>query len=113
MKESFYNRANENLKAAELLFDAGLYNASANRAYYSAFHVTIAYLFDKGFEPVIDHKNVFSLFINELINKKKIFPSLYSKLIYELQDNRNLADYESGISKRKSVNHLKKIQTIY
>lgn len=31
----------ENLKAAELLFEAGLYNASANRAYYAAFHAAL------------------------------------------------------------------------
>jgi uncharacterized protein (UPF0332 family) len=37
MKESFYRRAKENLKAAELLFDSGLYNASANRAYMRLF----------------------------------------------------------------------------
>ena len=93
MRDSFLKRANENLKAAELLFEAGLFNASANRAYYAAFHISISYLFSKGYKPMIDHRNVLSLFINEFINKKKIFPSNLKKIFHELQYARNYADY--------------------
>ena len=62
MKESFKSRAIENLEAAELLFENGKYNASANRAYYAAFHLAIAALFSNSIKPNIDHRSVQSLF---------------------------------------------------
>ena len=96
MLTSFYERADENLKSAEVLYDSGLYNASANRAYYSAFQISLVLLWDKGFDPKIDHKNALSMFINEFINKKKIFPSIYKSELYNLQDVRNKADYRYG-----------------
>jgi uncharacterized protein (UPF0332 family) len=34
----------ESLEAAKILYEEGLYKASANRAYYSAFHAAIAAL---------------------------------------------------------------------
>jgi uncharacterized protein (UPF0332 family) len=108
MRESFLNRAEENLEAANILFDLGLYNASANRFYYSCFHIAIAYLFSKGFEPTIDHQSALSLFINEFINKKKTFSSILKNSIYEMQNIRNYADYKSGVSKN-SINKQKKL----
>jgi hypothetical protein len=33
MKTEFLTKSQENLQAAQLLFDQGLYNASANRSY--------------------------------------------------------------------------------
>ena len=48
MEHEFLTNSKENLKAAELLFDNGLYNASANRAYYAAFHAAIVALADIG-----------------------------------------------------------------
>ncbi|MBM2815015.1 MAG: hypothetical protein HW421_1777 [Ignavibacteria bacterium] len=107
MIESFFQRALENLKAAELLFENGLYNASANRAYYSAFHAAIVVLFRNGLKPDIDHRKVLSLFSSELINKRKIFSSKFKEDIYEMQKNRILADYGTGISKTKSATQLK------
>lgn len=41
MKASFLARAQENLADAEAAFEAERYNASANRAYYAAFHAAI------------------------------------------------------------------------
>ena len=49
MKDTFYLRAEENLVASEMLFDASLFNASANRAYYSAFHIATAVFIRKEF----------------------------------------------------------------
>jgi uncharacterized protein (UPF0332 family) len=44
MIQEFFSKAKENLTAATLLFENGLYNASANRAYYAAFQATLAAL---------------------------------------------------------------------
>ena len=68
MKTEFLEKAQENLKAAELLFQAGCHNASANRAYYAAFHAAIAALSDEGI--IIDntnHRNIQAHFSGELI----------------------------------------------
>ena len=113
MKETFLERAKENLQAAEHLFDIGLYNASANRAYYSAFQISMVLLWNKGLDPKVDHKNVLSLFINEFVNKRKLFPSIYKKELYNMQIIRNKADYQYGIKKAEAKAQLKFAQQLY
>ncbi|MDQ1266236.1 MAG: hypothetical protein QG635_1388 [Bacteroidota bacterium] len=90
-----------------MAFDSGCYNASANRAYYAAFHAVIFYLLDNNFNAKIDHKTDLSLFINEFINKKKIFSSKYKEYLYDMRSFRNNADYKSGVSKKISAFQLK------
>lgn len=54
----FWMKADENLKATQLCFENGLYNACANRAYYAMYHAAIAILIAIGFPPTqkqIDH----------------------------------------------------------
>ena len=106
MKESFKNRALENLEAAELLFDNEKYNASANRAYYAAFHIAIAALFSIGLKPTIDHKSVRALFSDYYFNRRKIINSKYKGFLSDLQDKRNHADYRFGLSKKVSKQQL-------
>ncbi len=115
MKESFKNRAIENLEAAELLFENGKYNASANRAYYAAFHLAIAALYAKSIKPNIDHRSVQSLFSDLFFNKRKVFPSKYKIYLNNMQDFRNIADYKQGLSKnnsKKQLNDAKEFFTI-
>lgn len=75
----FLDRAKENLKAAELLFNDDLFNASANRAYYSAFHIAIAALYSIGIVPTIDHRTIQTLFSDNFFNRRKILPSKYKR----------------------------------
>jgi len=98
MKEHFLNRAIENLKAAELLFENDLYNASANRAYYAAFHIAIAAIYNVGVKPNIDHKTVNTLLSDNFFNRRKIIPSKYKRYLSDLQIIRNEADYRKGIN---------------
>lgn len=100
MKELFLNRAKENLKAAEILFNEELYNASASRAYYSAFQIAIAALFYKGLKPAIDHRTVQSLFADTFVNRNKILPSKYKTILYDLHNIRIDADYKLGIKRQ-------------
>ncbi|HPI19371.1 MAG TPA: HEPN domain-containing protein [Candidatus Kapabacteria bacterium] len=86
MKESFRNRAIENLEAAELLFENGKYNASANRAYYAAFHSAIAAVYCAGINPTIDHKSIHTLFSDYYFNRRKIINSKYKGFLSDLQD---------------------------
>jgi uncharacterized protein (UPF0332 family) len=52
----FFLKAKENLTAARICFDAGLYNACANRAYYAALQAVIAALAHNGIHrDRIDH----------------------------------------------------------
>ena len=107
MKESFLNRATENLKAAELLFENELYNASANRAYYAAFHIAIAAIYTTAITPVIDHKTVQTLFADYFCNKRKILPSKYKAFLKDMQIIRSNADYKNGIGKKVAKQQLK------
>jgi len=107
MKESFLERAKENLSAAELLFDNGMFNASANRAYYAAFHAAIAALFTIGIKPQIEHRTIQSLFSDNFFNRRKVFPSEYKKYLLDMQNIRSVADYKVGINKKISKEQLK------
>ena len=40
--DEFLDKSKENIEAAKILFNNKLYNASANRSYYAAFHTAIA-----------------------------------------------------------------------
>jgi hypothetical protein len=51
MKESFKNRALENIRATEVLFEQGFYNASSNRAYY-VLHLQGYYECEKGIKVI-------------------------------------------------------------
>jgi uncharacterized protein (UPF0332 family) len=107
MKESFLKRAKENIEAAELLFNNDKFNASANRAYYAAFHAAIAGIFDLVKDFKSDHKKVRSLFSDLYVNRRKILPSKYKEYLYDLQRIRNLADYGKGINAKQAKNQLK------
>jgi len=107
MKIAFSNRAHENFKAAELLFEAELYNASANRAYYAAFHLAIAAIYSLGIEPTIDHRTIQTLFSDNFFNRRKILPSKYKEYLSDLQTIRNHSDYKAGINKKKASIQLK------
>ncbi len=50
MKTEFLAKAEENLTAAQVCFENGLFNACANRAYYAALHAAVAALAHKGRE---------------------------------------------------------------
>lgn len=108
MNESFLERAKENLDAAQILFERERFNASANRAYYAAFHAALAALFGHGFTPNTDHKVVQAMFSGELINRRKLVHSRFKGYLQELQDIRNDADYKNGVSKSLARTQLKK-----
>jgi hypothetical protein len=106
MKELFKSKALENIKIAEIAFDNDCFNASANRAYYAAFHAAIAAIYTIGKEPGIDHKAVRSLFSDSFFNRRKIIPSKYKGDLKILQENRNIADYHEGVSKKTAKKQL-------
>ncbi|NJL58461.1 MAG: HEPN domain-containing protein [Desulfobacteraceae bacterium] len=108
MKIEFLNKANENLAAAKICFDNELYNACANRTYYSALHSAIAALFHRGIRrDTIDHKKVQSDFSSELIGRRKIYPSKLKSYLSDIQLLRNQADYtDEDVSRQKAYRRL-------
>ena len=107
MKESFILRAKENLAVAEVTFEAGQYNACANRAYYAAFHAAIAALMHFGHPPNIDHAPVRASFSKYLINEKKIFSSTMTNDLAAIMDVRTKADYDYGVVRKTAQAQLK------
>ena len=110
MKIEFLNKANENLAAAKICFDNGLYNACANRAYYSALQSAIAALIHNGIRrDTIDHRKVQSDFSSELIRKRKVYPSKLKSYLSDMQLLRNQADYtDEGISRNLASQQISK-----
>jgi uncharacterized protein (UPF0332 family) len=108
MEDILFARAQENIEAASLLLNAGLFNASANRAYYAAFHAAAAFIIANGITIEIDHRKVQAMFNNEFINRRKVFSGQYKSLLAEMQKVRNNADYEAeGVSKTKATHQVR------
>ncbi len=103
----FFTKSEENLTAAQLCLQNGLFNASANRAYYAMFQAAVAILLTRGitFDPKqhLDHALIRSLFSNEFIHRKKVFQRKYASSLYDALALRILADYQTTtISARKA-----------
>lgn len=110
METTFSAKAQENIEAAELLFEHQLYNASANRAYYAAFHAAIAALVHAGVRfDRTDHGFIQAKFSSELIHRRKIYPRRLRSYLPDLQMVRDDADYKlKSISKRAANRQLNK-----
>lgn len=76
MQAEFLKKAQDNLNLAKHCLEQGLYDASANRAYYAAFQAAIAALAHAGIvNKKNDHKWVQATFAGELINRRKVYPN--------------------------------------
>lgn len=113
MNDLFLQRSAQNLQASEILWNAALYDASANRAYYAAFDAAFVACLHFGVPIVPDHAKVLSAFCGELVARQKIYPAHLKKALYEVQRLRIQADYEGlGVSKSKAQQSLKTTKMI-
>jgi len=112
MKTEFLAKAEENLAAAQVCFDSGLFNACANRAYYSALQAAVAALARHGIRrDRIDHGQVQADFSGELIKRRKIYPAKLKSYLYDMQLVRNKADYsDENISRQRADKWLSRIK---
>ncbi len=102
MKQEFLNKAEENLKIAQMSFEHECYNACANRAYFASFQAAIAALISRGAgRGKFDHKWVQAEFSEKLIKRKKIYPARLKFWLMKMQLLRNKADYEHRHVSRK------------
>ncbi|QTA82027.1 HEPN domain-containing protein [Desulfonema limicola] len=114
MKIEFLAKANENLAAAQICFDNGLYNACANRAYYAALQAAIAALAHNGIKrDKIDHGQVQADFSGELIKRRKVYPARLKSYLSDMQFIRDKADYtDKNISIKISERMLTKLKEL-
>jgi uncharacterized protein (UPF0332 family) len=110
MEHEFWEKAQENLKAAEVLFEQRLYNASANRSYYAALQAAITALAEIGITTDrISHEAAQATFATELIHRRKRYASHLKSYLITLHAVRNDADYGvTSISKKVAARQLKK-----
>jgi uncharacterized protein (UPF0332 family) len=93
----FFEKSEENLKASQICFENGLYNASANRAYYAIFQAAVVALAERGLkseQEFIGHDWVQSTFIRELIHRRKVYANKFKSYLIDTQNVRNRADYK-------------------
>jgi uncharacterized protein len=108
MANEFWNKAQENLTAAELLLGASLYNAAVNRAYYAAFQAALAVIVEKGLQPNTDHAKVQSTFNGEVVRRSKYITNSYKHYLLAMQDSRNIADYKlTHVGKSKAEKQVR------
>ncbi len=107
-----FQRADEDLKAAELLLREKSFKASVNRSYYAIFHglraVTALDEFDSS-----KHSGVIAFF-NKNYVKEGIFDKSISKMVASAIKLREKADYEDFVivSREMAEEQLLKAETI-
>jgi uncharacterized protein (UPF0332 family) len=87
--------AREELRATEALLAAGIPRVALTRAYFAAFHVVRALLFDLGIEPR-SHRAAASLFARHYIRTGRL-PREDSRILSRLQKYREDADYGGAL----------------
>jgi uncharacterized protein (UPF0332 family) len=109
---AFFTKALQELATAEIAFERGDYNSTANRAYFAAFHSAIAVLGLDGIKSVTnEHKWVQTTFSMHCIRQRKLFPSTFAAMLFEMMTLRHKADYDvSSVSKKEAMQQLKKAQ---
>lgn len=93
-------RAENDLRAAKLLFSNGEYRAANNRAYYSMFHSMRAILVFNSFDTK-KHSGVIAEF-RRIYIKENLLPVELSKMIGSAFTIRNASDYDDMFIASKS-----------
>jgi len=110
--QSWLDKANENIAAAQLCFDNGHFNACANRLYYAMFQAGIAAMVKHGLlkpEAEVGHDWLQSNFTGQLIRHRKVFPVKFRPYLSDAFRVRLLADYRIlPVSKKIAGSELKK-----
>ena len=89
-------KADRSLVAARRNCDAGDYDFASSRAYYALYYAIKAALLSERVTSSKHSGNISEF--NRLFLKPGIFPKKYSKLVDRLFNERQIADYESGLS---------------
>jgi len=90
--EKLLEKAQEDLKASEIMIENGIFRIAASRIYYAMFYIAEAILLTKELR-FTSHKGLISSFSKEFI-KSGIFNVKFGKMLREAFDIRQNSDYE-------------------
>jgi uncharacterized protein (UPF0332 family) len=90
--EKLLKKAQEDLKASEIMIENGIFRIAASRVYYAMFYIVEALLLTKGL-IFTSHKGLISSFNKEFI-KSGIFNIKFGRLLRDAFDIRQNSDYE-------------------
>ena len=99
-RQVLFDKAVESLAGAESELANGRYNNCANRCYYSCFQAAIVALLDAGIRPPggraeWSHAFVQSQFVEQLIDRRKVYPASMRDLLSRTILLRQTADYRA------------------
>lgn len=94
----FWEKAEENLAAAQSEFVNGRYNSSSNRSYYACFQAAVYALARAGIQPrgprdEWGHDALQAAFNGELISRMKTYPASLRGALNQNYTIRQIADY--------------------
>ncbi|MBM4047336.1 MAG: HEPN domain-containing protein [Planctomycetes bacterium] len=91
--QSVLDLADEKLKSARILLEAGQWRDAASRAYYCAFHAVTAVLLSKGLS-FSSHGQTLGAFNREFV-KTGLFPREYGARLGKMERDRQAGDYRA------------------
>lgn len=105
-QEALILKAQDSIKAAELLRDNEMYNFSVSRAYYAMFYVVEALLIEEGLS-FSKHSAVIARF-GQIFAKTGRAPVEFHRYLIDAQDSRNQGDYDplARLSKDDAELHI-------
>lgn len=86
-----WRRAETALQEAQVLLEKALWEGAASRAYYAAFHATLAILLTESLQPK-SHQGAIYLFTHHFVKSGKVEPE-YSQILARAAKYREEADY--------------------
>jgi uncharacterized protein (UPF0332 family) len=95
-------KAVESLEGAASEYTNRRYQNSANRSYYACFQAAVHALISAGFTPPTDtiawsHKGLQAIFANQLIQRRKLYPSELRSVLPVNYTLREAADYSDDL----------------
>ena len=95
--QAYLEKAQSNMRVAEIAYRAGEYDSAVSRAYYAVLHAEIAALIKlTDFRPrQWGHDRVPAEFNRRLIHRQRAFPTGLRFVHSDLLGRRHIADYEA------------------
>jgi uncharacterized protein (UPF0332 family) len=93
-QEKYLQLAQDNLKAANAIYEMGLYRIAVSRAYYAMFYAASAMLLGQGI-ATSRHAGVGAAFAEQFVKTGKIDREFHTNLA-RAQTSREIADYDLG-----------------
>jgi uncharacterized protein (UPF0332 family) len=115
--QTFWEKALENIDSAGSELTNRRYNASANRAYYAAFHAALVALLRAGIEPLggqWGHAFVQAQFAGQLVTRRKAYPAALRDTLPRLAELRERADYAlTHVSQTQAERALRRARAFF